>query len=486
LAGAGEAVTALSRIEHFVVLMLENRSFDHALGYLPGVNGVTLPGFDRPTERCIPDDPFGSSPKPVCVQPGAAFDGPKPDPGHNLPDVNVQMYGRFEPTFPSKGNNDGFIVNFKDRKATDPATIMKCFEPKDLPVLSGLAREYAVCDAWYASIPGPTWPNRLFVHAATSAGHVGNDLQLYVMPTIYDRLDASDLSWTIYYHDIPQSLIFKSLLLKYFLPYFGHYYREFRRFSKDVAAGRLATYTFIEPRFFTVLANDQHPTHDVRRGEQLIAKVYRTLRKSKYWASTLLIIVYDEHGGAFDHEFPPGTCSPDAKADRTHSFDFKRLGLRVPAVVVSPWIPKGSIVSTQFDHTSILATLEKRFGVRPLSCRDQHAKDLSEILSLERPRLTASSAISTIAAPAARKVRGRTHRLAPLSDFQSALVQMAKLTSIPGESKRSRDDRFVRPVATEDEGAMLVESFMRSLRAASVHAAARFQRTPRQGARRRR
>ena len=465
--------------------MLENRSFDHALGYLPGVNGVTLPSGEGGRERCIPDDPFGSSPTLVCARPGAAVDGPQPDPGHKLDDVNVQMYGRREPTFPSKGNNDGFIVNFKQNNAPDPTTIMKCFEPKDLPVLSRLAREYAVCDAWYSSVPGPTWPNRLFAHAATSGGHVGNDLQLYTMPTIYDRLDAAELSWTIYYHDIPQSLVFKSLLLKYFLPYFAEYYRQFGRFAKDVAAGRLATYTFIEPRFFTFLANDQHPTHDVRRAEKLISSVYNTLRNSKYWASTALIVVYDEHGGMFDHEFPPATCSPDAKAERTHSFDFKRLGLRVPAVVVSPWIRPGSVISTPFDHTSILATLERRFGLEPLSCRDQHAKDLGEILNLEAPRLTALSAVSTIAGPIASNARRRTRRPPPLSDFQAALVQMAKVTPIPGERKRDRDARRIRPVANEDEGAMLTEAFMRRLRTAVQKAAARFPRARRRQRRRR-
>ena len=189
----------LSKVEHVVVLMLENRSFDHLLGYMkavkPAVDGL------NGTES-IPADPTvpGSPPVPVTSLAGDAE--PDPDAGHELEDVSEQMYGYEDLSFPAGGPMNGFVVNYGHKTAA-PAGIMNCVNPTRIPALGTLVQQFCVCNRWYSSVPGPTWPNRLFVHAGTSGGHVTNDLTLYFLPTIFDRLEKAGLSWRIYYHDIP-------------------------------------------------------------------------------------------------------------------------------------------------------------------------------------------------------------------------------------------------------------------------------------------
>jgi phospholipase C len=496
-----------AKVEHVVVLMLENRSFDSLLGYATGLATDHLSGSET-----IPDDPGSLNPTPVPVTPNATYRAPDPDPGHDIDRVSVQMYGRKDLTFPAGGTNNGFVLDYA-KDSTAPGTIMDCFSPDKVPALVELAAQFVVCDRWFASMPGPTWPNRLFAHAATAGGHVANDLPFFSMPTIYDRLEqkfgSAQDTWAIYYHDIPQSIVFWSLLLRFLLAPFNQRYRLFSAFAGDVAAGRLPRYTFIEPQYYSYVgagnvvdeANDQHPSHDVALGDHLIADVYETLRNSSYWDKTLLIVTWDEHGGTYDHVFPDTpTVSPDGLS-MLPFFKFTRLGCRVPAVVVSPWLDAG-VDHCVRDHTAILATVEQCFGLQPLTARDQWVADPTRCRSDLLPLLTRSTLRSNapvqlpraqlaaatararrVGAPARRRDRALAARVraTPLSPLQRRLVELAQFLDWPGQTAWARGPRRRAAPRMEDEGADLVRKTMQQLRAAAAAAAKRAQ-----GGRRRR
>jgi hypothetical protein len=206
-------MAGLDQVKHIVVLMLENRSFDHLCGFLkrriPALDGLT-------GAESIPRDPAAGPGDPVQV----SDDAPPVtdvDPGHALGDVSQQMYGRPEPEFPGNGANDGFVANYRRYTGSDEGAddIMRCFAPESLPVLTTLAEEFTICDRWFASLPGPTWPNRVFVHAGTSAGHTDNGFRLYDVPTIFQRLEQARHRWCVYYHDVPQALVFPHVVPHY-------------------------------------------------------------------------------------------------------------------------------------------------------------------------------------------------------------------------------------------------------------------------------
>ena len=276
-----------------------------------------------------------------------------PDPAHEYPDVTLQIFGETPTPSPPIPRNDGFVLSYS--RVPDSGgvpvgtqtgrTIMECFDPvPQLPVLTTLARAFVLCDHWFSSVPGPTWPNRFFVHAATSNGHTNSPAILsaiqdelgfstYGMRTIYDSLSDQDLEWTIYYHDFPQALALTNLhsCLDRF--------QGFGSFLSDVAEGTLPAYSFIEPRYFNGIdgkANDQHPPHDVRDGERLIATVYEALRNNiSLFEETLLVVLYDEHGGYFDHVPPPPSINPDGRISADDPpFCFDRLGIRIPALLL--------------------------------------------------------------------------------------------------------------------------------------------------------
>jgi phospholipase C len=382
-------------IRHVVVLMLENRSFDSMLGMLYA-GGETFDGLTG-SERNVWHKPDGSPPTtiPVWKSPAmtpAAACIPSPDPGELFSDIHMQMRGLDNPaTFDALPAMDGFVDNYMRQPAADgprdPAAVMHYFTPDQLPVLSQLARAFGVSDRWHASAPCQTWPNRFFAHTATANGHV-NNLPThfpYTMETVFNRLgDQAKVPWRVYFHDIPQSATLARL--------WGDLVTNFCRFDddfmRDAANGDLPAYSFIEPRYFAdpvlkKMPNDQHPPHNVSYGESLIASVYNAVRGGPGWRNTLLIITYDEHGGCYDHVAPPPAIPPGGQTP--DGFDFGSFGVRVPAVIVSPWVPKGSVIrppgGTPFDHTSIIATLRKLFPFAPLTARDAAAPDLLAALN---------------------------------------------------------------------------------------------------------
>jgi phospholipase C len=375
--------TLTDKVEHLVVLVLENRSFDHLLGWLPHPDpsfGGLTGREDNPVD---PRDPDGERVTVARWDEGEAVDV---DPGHDFADVMEQLYGRRRAWRRSAGEtptNGGFLRVHARRAGQERAgDVMRCMTPDRVPVLARLALEYCVFDRWFASVPGATWPNRLFVHAATSAGTVDNVLGWYRLDTVFHRMERAGIPWRVYRDGITQVGAFVGL------PRGLDRFAPFELFLDDAARGRLPAYAFIEPDHFPPGKNSQHPVQDLAHGELLVARVYRALRASPAWPRAALLLVWDEHGGFFDHVPPPATVAPDARrAARYPSFAFARLGPRVPAVLVSPWIERGTVDHGVRDHTAIVASLRRRFGLgAPLGRRDAGALDVWGALRRDTPR----------------------------------------------------------------------------------------------------
>ncbi|MEO8460221.1 MAG: alkaline phosphatase family protein [Dokdonella sp.] len=368
-------------IRHVVVLMLENRSFDQMLGdttrIYPDVEGIPQTGPVYQNTSSKSGKVYAQKPNATAVV--------KPDPGHDLVDV-LKQFG--DATTSPMG---GFVNSFLDVPGVSEATagqveqVMAYFPlgktPKEdsLPALHALARNFLVCDHWFSSMPGPTWPNRFFAHSGTSLGHVlmpsrrhpGN-MRVYNQDTIYDRLGNAKTSWRIYHDGIPQSIVLTHLLPSFV---FGPHYSRIGNFAADAGGAEkdFPRYVFIEPCYSGNDENDQHPPSDVAAGDRLIADVYNAIRSNDaLWKSTLLIVTYDEHGGFFDHVSPPVTIAPDAN---TSEYSFNRLGVRVPAILVSPWVERG-VCKTPFDHTSILRYACEKWGLAPLGKRTDPASGI--------------------------------------------------------------------------------------------------------------
>jgi phospholipase C len=404
-------------IRHVVVLMLENRSFDCMLGMLDA-SGAGFYGLTG-GETNIWHKPDGSQQvirvwtDPV-ASPQALYT-PDPDPGELFTDIHTQIYGLAEDGIPASGppTMGGFVDNYLRQPMTtptaDPYAIMHYFTPDQVPVISQLARAFGVSDCWHASAPCQTWPNRFFMHTGTANGYVNNSPTHfpYLMNTVFNDLAGAGQSWRVYFHDIPQSVTLAKL--------WGETVTHFRYFesdfAQDAAAGSLPAYSFIEPRYFAdrllnKIPNDEHPPHNVAYGEALIAAVYNAVRGGPGWKQTLLVITYDEHGGCFDHVVPPQATPPGGQTP--DHFDFGWFGVRVPAVIVSPYVRAGSVIrppgSTPFDHTSIIATLRKMFGFAPLTARDAAAPDLLAAVGGEPANDGPVSIIAPAVAPAPEQV----------------------------------------------------------------------------------
>ncbi len=340
-----------------VFMMMENRTYDHFLGSrsllegLPG-DGLTV-GTSNPDRagRAVGLSVPPVTPAGLCVL----------DPPHDWDASRVQWNG---------GANDGFVRAFQ---ATHPGTsgdvVMQYMTREHLPVYYALADAYTTCDRWFASVLGPTLPNRLFWFAAQSNGARNNDEVIagafMNLPSIFDRLDAGGVDWAYYYGDFN---------VVGFLPKFvgDNRCKEFaKEFAKDARAGKLPAVVFIDPSF---TYNDYHPPHYPLVAEQLIAAAYTALATSPQWEESLLVITFDEHGGFHDHVPPP------TAADERASLGFDQLGFRVPGLVIGPRVRKGYVCSERYDHTSALRHIENRFGLLPLTMRDAAATDLSACL----------------------------------------------------------------------------------------------------------
>ncbi|MBS0173811.1 MAG: hypothetical protein JSR64_07235, partial [Nitrospira sp.] len=405
------------RINHFVVLMLENRSFDHLFGFFEPSAGQQIDNIlsmaSQPSNRLDPSKPESAgNPAFKVSQPAPFAVDDKDGPSHSFKSVNVQLTNNASgPSEDVPVLNNGFARNYADnlkprlrvvdRDHVDQ--VMQCFAPDQLPSINQLAREFCLCDHWHCEVPGPTMPNRMFMHAATSEGYVHNDFKRpYTSKTVFELFEEKDLTWAVYFHDLCDLLQFPKLAQT------KDHFRRFEQWPADVAAGRLPHYTFLFPRFMnkraadgsTLFANSQHAPEDVRFGDHLIADVYDALAANPdLFKETALVITYDEHGGFYDH-VPPGPApspdgqdspNPDDRATfKLPSFSFDRLGLRVPALIVSPWIAKGTVEHRQLQHTSIIKTARDIFGLDGLNQRDESAQSFADLFdAAEQPRSAA-------------------------------------------------------------------------------------------------
>ena len=382
----------LDNLKHIVVLMMENRSFDHMLGALKATN-PKIEGLNG--DETNPD----ANGNPVRVQPQADYrDQLVHDPDHHFPGTDLQIFGG-QTGNGRVANMQGFVKSYLTQTKNDinaAQEIMYYFKPEKLPVLTTLAQEFAVFNSWFSSIPGPTICNRAFAHYGTSFGQVGMNI-FYIgkdIESIYGRLLDAGHTAKIYYYDQKSSTMEIVNLLQHQSEVFG----SFSQFISDCKSGQLPDYSFIEPCYNDhtgpgggeILASDQHPTHDVHEGERFIGTVYNAIRNNDaLWASTAFLVVYDEHGGLYDHVVPP-VCTPDdftAKPTDTGtgmSFAFDRLGVRVPAILISPYVPKGTVVSGRvFEHACIPNTVTNFFlnGDAKRTNREAQSETFLDVLS---------------------------------------------------------------------------------------------------------
>jgi phospholipase C len=433
---------AADPIQHVIVLMLENRSFDHMLGGLSdaidGLDGVPKTGEPRRSNSDSDGTPY--------EQVAGASRILKYDPKHELEHTLHQL---------SDGNT-GFVDDFARAhplsQPADRAEIMKYFADGTLPALHSLAKNFAVCDRWFSSLPGPTWPNRFFVHSGTSLGRVSMpegildaNLHWYDQTTLYDRLNENNKRWRIYYGDIPQSL----MLVHQLEPVNVANYSKMLNFFQD-AAGELKNfpdYCFIEPSYYQPGASDNHPPHDILEGERLLADIYNAIRRNdRLWKTCLFVVLFDEHGGFYDHVTPPPAIAPDHHKDE---YDFSQLGLRVPAILVSPFVKTG-VIHTVLDHTSLLKYLIDKWDLGPLGERVARANTFKDLILTElqpdRLMIVSSTPVAQVAgAPTYGQIMGRYQPT--LNAHQSALVGMTQLlesmTDVGSEDLKGRTKRLV-------------------------------------------
>jgi phospholipase C len=463
------------RVKHIIVLMMENRSFDHLLGYLKH-DDPAYPDLARLEPSC-PVDPSRPEGRRVSTT-ATASSVLGNDPDHSHQAVMLQMFGRTGTPGVGAPTMTGFIESYRRKVASGtlrplawwekvtnavltnlrrlwnwllrrpgailatPDEIMKCFPESEIPVLGFLAKQFAVLVNWHASVPGETWPNRQFAHAATSHGTANIEIGYYEDDTIFQRLGEAGRRWEIYHDGLAQVWVYPKL----WLADVDHFHDMDRLFD-DIANGTLPAYAFVEPNhgYGAGEGNSQHPGNNTTKGdsflagEQLMASIYNALvANPALFAQTLFLITYDEHGGFFDHVPPPAVTPPDDFEDSRTGFDFSLSGVRVPAVAISPLIPAGTVDPTFYEHATIPATVRRQFasGTKALSRRESAAADLLDHLPLLPDARTDVLPVPRPPQPAAPSEvpTGRA-----LNEFQASLVELAGAVHIarsqlPGEA----------------------------------------------------
>ena len=431
------------QITNVFVLMLENHSFDNIFAFsgIPGITAATTSnnnfynGFTYNVQKGAPSSMVT-------------------DPGHEFFDTFEQLCNvsqkQWDPNKYNRAiNNGGFVFNYatssSEQTGVPPAgnrgDIMKCFDTqKQLPVTYQLASQFAICDHWFSSMPGPTWPNRFFLHGASSAGWADSPStgQItkwetvsgfeYPNGSIFDAMNKAKVTWRLYYdpNGPPQGMVPQVAALKSL--HFPTNFTSINSLASDLQNPFYqGQYTFIEPNYGDTISDkytggsSQHPMDGVTGGEQLIKTTYEAIRNSPLWYSSLLIITYDEHGGFYDSVAPPKAPSPgDSNSPKynpnSHGFNFDLFGVRVPAVVISPWMLKGVVDQTQYDHSSVLKTLETLFNLPSLTNRDASASHVLNKLTLSWPRLDCPTQLNNPAKPLAVTKKAAAAAAKPLLD----------------------------------------------------------------------
>jgi phospholipase C len=330
-------------IDHVVVVMMENRSFDHFLGWLPGADGVQA-GMEFVDTKGVSHGTHRLTQFASCEF---------ADPDHSYHGGRKQYH---------EGANDGFLT-------TSPDTFpIGYYEQDELPFWRNAAPEFTVCDNYFAATMGPTFPNRFYQHCGRS-DRWENWLTISSLPTIWDRVQAAGMEGRYYYSDVPFAALLgvRHTLIS----------RTFQQFEQDCAAGLLPHVSFVDPKLFLPnfgTSGDYHPPSDIRLGDAFLHRVYEAVTTSPAWDRTVMVINFDEWGGFYDHVVP--TEGPDINAN------LALRGFRVPCLVVSPFARRHHIAHDLYDHASVLRMIEWGFDLRPLAPRDAQANNLADVLEL--------------------------------------------------------------------------------------------------------
>lgn len=476
--------SGLDTFDHVVVVMFENRAFDNLLGYLyptgksasgQPFNGVAGKNLSNPIPSYAVDASRGVVPMTKAVD----LNTPIIDPSEPFQAVNLVLFNTFNPpsnqfvkdeteflaphNLPDGGGSipptlDGWVKMFiwtLQAHGGTPAptydeysTIMSAFPPSLVPVFSQLAQAFGICDNYFCGVPTQTIPNRSFFHAAESGGTLINaPLSNWVgattpaviagntASTIFDSLTAAGRSWTVYYHEEDvislTRLLHQPSLGKY--PFAAPHFKTMKAYYDDVESGSLPDYAFIEPRLF-FNDNSYHPLDGptaTKRGEMLLNDLYQALRQSNSptgsnYQNTLLMVTFDEGGTCYDHVAPPAATPPHANDPGQFGFLFDRLGQRIPTLFISAYLDASTVLSTQYDSTSMLATLEKKFNLPALNARDAAATDFSGIFTRTTPRPRSEWPVLRV-----RKLTPTetvSNSTLPLNSLQTALVKLVYTT----------------------------------------------------------
>lgn len=344
----------LAGIDHIVVLMMENRSFDHFLGALALDPAYAARGKVRGLTGDESNPALDGSP----VQSYKLFNFTPADPPHDWDSARVQL---------DNGTNDGFV---RAHAGPSEREVMGYHDRSQIPLYYWFADNFTLCDSWFSSVLGPTWPNRYFLHAASSNGKKDNTPFFSGGPTtVWERLRDKGLSFKNYAAGATTwftgGFVGKLFSINPSAP--------LRDFFDDARNGTLPAFSIVDPDF---MASDDHPNHNILRGQAFVGSIYRALAESPLWERCLLVVTYDEHGGFFDHVPPPTTNDPNP--------EFQQLGFRVPAFVIGPTVKKGYVCQEQFDHVSVAATLRTRFGIESLNARMETTNDLHDCIDPAR------------------------------------------------------------------------------------------------------
>jgi phospholipase C len=501
-----------SQVKNIFVLMLENHSFDNIFAFLE-INGMS----HATTANC--NSYNGNT---YCVSDNATPTGMPTDPGHEFTDILQQLCGTgaqyVAPSYPTI-NLSGFAATYAtsaDEKTGLPTSgqigdIMACFRPTQLPCITTLAIGFVICDHWFSSLPGPTWPNRFYVHGASSAYWNATNYQslddspttaqmalwetfdgfTYQNGSIYDALNKANIPWMIYYDDslavsgsVPQVASLKGISLTNVSNV-----KSLSDMQNDVQTAYPYRYTFIEPNYGDIANNtyqggsSQHPMDDVSGGEALLLKVFASIAGSPLWPNSLLIITYDEHGGFYDSVAPgPAVVPNPSDQPGANGFIFNQLGVRVPTVIVSPLVTAG-LDTTVYDHSSVPATVEKLFGLQPLTARDAAANDLTHLLTsgvarTERPPVLKEVQPSTPrTSMTTEELAARTQEPIPESGNLRGFLAVAQKTeielSLGSPAERAAIVAKVQTLQTRGDAAAYIEQVMTRVKERrAVHATA--------------
>jgi phospholipase C len=355
----------LPEVDHIVVVMMENHSFDNILGSLGRGDVLSR------NSAGVPDatNPDGQG---HLIR---SFSMPNPCQVHGKP---AQDWNASHTQY-AGGTNQGFVVS-----SSGPVA-MGYFTAADLPFTNSLAATYPIADRYFCSVLAQTAPNRRYLLAGTSLGLINDTYPLALPPngTIFDSLERHGISWRNYYSDTPSSWSFLGLATE---PSNKAGIAHVSQFYADCASGSLPAFSLVDPDFN--MSSEENP-QDVQYGDVFLSKVVDAVTSGPKWSKTMLIWNYDEHGGYYDHVPPPAAVTPDdippmLSADNVPGA-FDRLGFRVPAGVVSPYARKNHVSHTVYDHTSVLRTVEVKWNLPALTRRDAAANDLFDMVDFSSP-----------------------------------------------------------------------------------------------------